>query len=122
MGVKKIIFPLPFYAVLVVMIIKLMLKQSSRRRWTNVLHVYIWGLRKNTGSQDHSALRLTGPFWTRQREAAVWNFKGKGSNSQVNEKKWTFGKPYCAGHPGMMGHKGDSVAGIVPVAILNSYM
>lgn len=70
----------------------------------------------------HSALRLTRPFWTRQREAAVWNFKGKGSNSQVNEKKRTFGKPYCAGHPGMMGHKGDSVAGIVPVAILNSYM
>lgn len=45
------------------------------------------------------------PFWTKEREAGVWEFRGKAGNSQVDWKGQTFGKQVVAWPPDTMGHK-----------------
>ena len=40
------------------------------------------------------------PFWPKEREPGVWDFKGKAGNLQVDEKKQTQrGKQILAGPP-----------------------
>lgn len=45
------------------------------------------------------------PFWTKGKQAGVWDFKGKASNSQVGEKEQTHGKQHPAGPPETAGHR-----------------
>lgn len=39
------------------------------------------------------------PFWTKERNAGVWDFKEKAGNSQVDEKEQTCGILIHAGQP-----------------------
>lgn len=42
------------------------------------------------------------PFWTKEREAGVWDFKGKVHNSQVDERANVLNK-FLLSHPERMG-------------------
>lgn len=57
---------------------------------TNLICMYMQRFHKNMGAQGHiEQLRLTCPCGLREKEAAVWDFKGKTGNSQVYEKEQT---------------------------------
>lgn len=43
------------------------------------------------------------PFWTKEREAGVWDVRGKAGNSQVEEKEQTDNQ-ILAGPPETVGH------------------
>lgn len=49
------------------------------------------------------------PFWTKERGAGIWNFRGKLGNSWVDEKEQTFDKQILArGHLETVGHRRES--------------
>lgn len=39
------------------------------------------------------------PFWTKEREAEIWDFKGKAGDIQVDKKEETCGKQILTGPP-----------------------
>ena len=43
------------------------------------------------GPQDKWEISVNMLFWTKESEAGIWDFKGKGDNSQVDEKEHTRG-------------------------------
>lgn len=64
------------------------------------------------------------PFWTREREAGVWDFKVEVDNSQVDEEEQTYGKRILIWPTVTMGHGKESnrfVLGFSPSATLPSY-
>lgn len=56
-------------------------------------------------TQTHWEAEVHMPFWTKEKEAGVWDFKGKASNSQVEEKEQTHGKRNPAGLSETAGHR-----------------
>lgn len=66
----------------------------------------LWEFLKNVGPEDTEAAESSTPFWTKEKEAGVWDFKGKGGNSKVG-KEQTCGQQILAGPPRTMGHKGE---------------
>lgn len=50
------------------------------------------------------AVKASLSFWTKEREAGVWDFKEKVGNSQVDEQEQTCGKQILLGHSETMGH------------------
>ena len=67
------------------------MRQIRRRKWSNLLYLYIQGFPKNMGPQDKWEISVNMLFWTKESEAGIWDFKGKGDNSQVDEKEHTRG-------------------------------
>lgn len=47
----------------------------------------------------NGAVEVYIPFWKKEREARVWDFKRKVGNSQLDEKKQTFNKQILSGSP-----------------------
>lgn len=46
------------------------------------------------------------PFWTKEREAGVWDFKEEAGNLQVDRKSYHVINKFLGAHPETMGHRG----------------
>ena len=55
------------------------------------------GLHRIWGPKDSQAIKAGLPLWAKQKRVGGWDFNGKESNLQEDEKKQTFGKKLFAG-------------------------
>lgn len=68
------------------LIIKLMWHKLIENITKFITQVYI-GVLKNMGHNTNQAREAYMLSWTKEQKAGVWDFKGKISNSQVDEKE-----------------------------------
>lgn len=64
-------------------------------------------------------------FWTKEREAGVWDLKGKLGNSQVEKKSKHMMNKFLLGHPETKGHRESNKQPLLDFSlatILSSYM
>lgn len=95
-------------------------RQINSRKWQNVLHMYIRGSIRIWNTWTHWAGEAYMPFWTKEREGKVWDFKGKAGNSQVGKKEQRCGKQILPGPP--RNNSTQTLLDLSLSAILNSYM